>query len=56
MLRYRLMTDRDLGKSNIIKNDQAGSFITLDDAAVSSLEKLYLEDQTIALSEEIYLD
>ena len=53
VLRYRLMTDRDLGKSNIIKNDQAGSFITLDDAAVSSLEKLYLEDQTIALSEEL---
>lgn len=53
VLRYWLMTDRDLGKSNIIKNDQAGSFITLDDATVSSLEKLYLEDQTIALSEEL---
>ena len=53
VLRYRLMTDRDLGKSDIIKNDQAGNFITLDDAAVSSLEKLYLEDQTIALSEEL---
>lgn len=53
VLCYRLMTDRDLGKSDIIKNDQAGSFITLDDAAVSSMEKLYLEDQTIALSEEL---
>ncbi|KND86276.1 hypothetical protein TOPH_09086 [Tolypocladium ophioglossoides CBS 100239] len=50
---YRLMTDRDLGRSDIVDNDEAGSYITLEDAAQTSLGKLYLEDQPIALSEEL---
>ena len=53
VLCYRLMMDKDLGRSNIIKNGEAGNFILLDDADDTYLEKLYLEDQTIALSEDL---
>ena len=53
VLNYRFMTEKDLGISDIIENSEAGRCITLDDALVPSLQKLYLEDQTIALSEDI---
>jgi hypothetical protein len=52
VLSYRLMTDKDLGRSDIVESDEAGSFITLEDAAATSLGKVYLEDQPIALSWE----
>ena len=53
VLNYRFMTDKNLGISDIIKSSEAGSYITLDNASVPFLQKLYLEDQTIALSEDI---
>jgi len=53
VLNYRFMTEKDLGISTIIENSEAGSCITLDNALEPSLQKLYLEDQTIALSEDI---
>ena len=48
-----MMTDRELGRSDIIKNDEGGNFISLDDSTVLTLRKLYLEDRTVALSEEL---
>ena len=46
ILIYQRMTDRDLGKMNIIETDKDGSYVILD-----SLGKLYLENQPIATRE-----
>lgn len=51
ILSYQRMTDQDLGKSNIIKTDKNGSYIVLDNIAMPSLGKLYLETQPIACRE-----
>ncbi|KAI0098049.1 FunK1 protein kinase [Nemania sp. FL0031] len=48
ILSYQRMTDKNLGKIDIIKTDEGGSYITLDSAVVPSLAKLYLESQPIA--------
>ena len=53
VLNYRFMTDTDLGMSDIIKTSEVGSYIAFDSTPVLSLKTLYLEDQTIALSEDI---
>jgi hypothetical protein len=45
------MTDQDLGKSNIIETDKGGSYVVLDNVAMPSLGKLYLESQPIASRE-----
>ncbi|KAH7131171.1 FunK1 protein kinase [Dactylonectria macrodidyma] len=51
ILSYQRMTDRDLGKTNIIETDKGGSYIILDNVAMPSLGKLYLESQPIASRE-----
>lgn len=51
LLSYCLMTDWDLGRSDVVKNEEAGSYMTLD-ADLTSLGQLYLEDQPIALPQE----
>ncbi|KAG8623985.1 hypothetical protein KVT40_008961 [Elsinoe batatas] len=48
LVSFRSMTDRDLGRSVVIQTDVHGSFITSGDS-----EKLYLEDRTIAQSDEL---
>ncbi|KAK3372291.1 serine/threonine-protein kinase Sgk2 [Podospora didyma] len=53
MLSYPLMSDGELGRSDIIRNDDIGSFVTLEDAPTIPLGKLYLEGQPIALSENL---
>ncbi|KAK0706790.1 hypothetical protein B0T26DRAFT_756246 [Lasiosphaeria miniovina] len=55
VLGYRLMRDGELGRSGIIRTDEVGSFITFElepepGHAAALGEKLYLEDQPIALS------
>lgn len=56
MLNYQLVTDKDLGQSTIIKRDDFGNFITFEDATLTGLEKVYLEDSPIALSRELVGD
>ena len=51
ILSYQRMTDQDLGKSNIIETDKGGSYVVLDNVAMPSLGKLYLESQPIASRE-----
>ncbi|XXG98085.1 rRNA-binding ribosome biosynthesis protein [Hypoxylon texense] len=53
ILIYQLMTDDDLGKSNMIESDQDGSYVVLDSSVTPSLGKLYLEDQPIASRERL---
>ncbi|KAK4106727.1 hypothetical protein N658DRAFT_563488 [Parathielavia hyrcaniae] len=53
MLGYQLMADKDLGQSTIIKRDNSGNFITLENATIAGMEKVYLEDSPIALSREL---
>ncbi|KAG6113891.1 hypothetical protein E4U13_003626 [Claviceps humidiphila] len=53
ILSYQLMTNRDLGNSNIIQMDEGGSYILCSNTAASSLGKLYLESQPIASSHDI---
>ncbi len=56
LLGYRLMADQDLGRNEIIKTDESGSFITLTRATTAGPadpSRLYLEEQAIALSEEV---
>lgn len=48
LLSYQRMTDQDLGNSNIIETDIGGNYILLDNTAMPSLRKLYLESQPIA--------
>lgn len=48
ILTYQRMTDRELGKSNIVETDEGGSYFT-----IPSLQKLYLDPQPIASSEEL---
>ncbi|KAI6083218.1 FunK1 protein kinase [Hypoxylon rubiginosum] len=50
ILSYQRMTDQDLGKSNIIKTDESGSYVILD---TSSMGKLYLESQPIVFRERL---
>ncbi|KAI0403529.1 FunK1 protein kinase [Xylaria palmicola] len=50
ILSYQRMTDQDLGKSNIIKTDESGSYIILNSVA---LGKLYLENQPIASCKDL---
>ncbi|KAF2474703.1 FunK1 protein kinase [Lindgomyces ingoldianus] len=50
---YQLMSDQDLGRSKIIQNDENGNFVILDEISQSSIRKLYLDDQTIASSEDM---
>lgn len=45
---YQRMTDQELGKLNIIRTDEGGSYITLDSVEMPALGKLYLESQPIA--------
>ncbi|KAI5858266.1 FunK1 protein kinase [Durotheca rogersii] len=47
ILTYQRMTDHDLGKANSIETDEDGSYIILDDVAMPSPRKLYLESQPI---------
>jgi hypothetical protein len=47
------MEGEDLGLSSLIKNDAAGNYVLLHDEYAPSLQMLYLEDQTIAHSEDI---
>ncbi|UPK91911.1 hypothetical protein LCI18_002846 [Fusarium solani-melongenae] len=53
ILSYQRMTDQDLGKINTIETDKSGSYIILDNAAMPSLGKLYLESQPIASREGV---
>lgn len=45
------MTDQDLGKSHIVETDKGDSYMVLDNVAIPSLGKLYLESQPIASRE-----
>lgn len=51
LLSYQRMTDQELGNINILETDNVGRYIVLDDAAMPSLGKLYLEGQPIASRE-----
>ncbi|KAG6150660.1 hypothetical protein E4U37_005867 [Claviceps purpurea] len=53
ILSYQLMTNRDLGNSNVIQMDEGGSYILCSNTGASSLGKLYLESQPIASSDGI---
>ncbi len=54
LLGYRLMADQDLGSSEVINTDEIGSFTTLERATMAGAKsRLYLEEQAIALSEEL---
>ncbi|KAF2969955.1 hypothetical protein GQX73_g3620 [Xylaria multiplex] len=51
ILRYQQMTDSELGNIDIIKTDESGSYIVLDNTVTPPLGKLYLEHQPIAARE-----
>ncbi|KAI0533708.1 FunK1 protein kinase [Xylaria digitata] len=51
ILRYQQMTDSELGNIDIIKTDESGSYIVLDNAVTPPLGKLYLEHEPIAARE-----
>ncbi|OTA54014.1 hypothetical protein K449DRAFT_389540 [Hypoxylon sp. EC38] len=51
ILSYQRMSDQDLGKINIIETDMNGIYVTLDNAALFSSGKLYLDSQLIASRE-----
>jgi serine/threonine protein kinase len=53
ILSYQRMTDQDLGNINVIRTDNSGSYITLDDALGPLSGKLYLESQPIAFREAL---
>ncbi|KAF2010457.1 serine/threonine-protein kinase Sgk2 [Aaosphaeria arxii CBS 175.79] len=53
ILSYRSMSDADLGLSSVVKRDDNGSFVTFNDTVTPGLQKLYLEDKTIALSDDL---
>jgi hypothetical protein len=53
VLNYRFMTVRNLGVSGIIKNGGGGSYITLDNTMEPTGEELYLDNVTIADSDNI---
>jgi hypothetical protein len=48
-----MMTAKELGKSNIIKENEFGSDAKFDDAFVTSVGELYLEGQPVALAREL---
>ncbi|KFY09571.1 hypothetical protein V492_05430 [Pseudogymnoascus sp. VKM F-4246] len=50
---YQQMTDQELGKLDMIKTDEGGTYATLDSAETPSLGKLYLESKPIASSEQL---
>lgn len=47
------MTDHALGRNNLIKTDDSGSYIVLDSTLTPSLRRLYLDDNPIASREGI---
>ncbi|KAI1373079.1 FunK1 protein kinase [Hypoxylon crocopeplum] len=51
ILSYQRMTDQDLGRISIVGMDEGGSYVILDNAAMPSLGKLYLENEPIASRE-----
>ncbi|KAG8407888.1 hypothetical protein J3458_020198 [Metarhizium acridum] len=53
VLNYGQMTDEQLGNLKLIKTDEEGSYISIESAAKSNLEKLYLECQPIARREDL---
>ncbi|KFY34525.1 hypothetical protein V494_06702 [Pseudogymnoascus sp. VKM F-4513 (FW-928)] len=50
---YQQMTDQELGKLDMIKTDEGGTYATPDSAETPSLGKLYLESKPIASSEQL---
>ncbi|KAB8446241.1 hypothetical protein FH972_025223 [Carpinus fangiana] len=50
---YRMMTDQELGMSELIKEDEKGRFVVLQDDAATSMEKLYLQGEPVHVSEDI---
>ncbi|KAI1369386.1 FunK1 protein kinase [Xylaria arbuscula] len=48
VLSYQRMTDRQLGKGDIIETDEGGNYITFGNSDMTSLGKLYLECPPIA--------
>ncbi|KAL8366623.1 hypothetical protein RB595_010472 [Gaeumannomyces hyphopodioides] len=50
---HRLMADNNLGKNDIIKHDDGGDFITLDNGSSLSPTTLYLDEQPISLRQAL---